>query len=343
MNESRLRLLFITPKIDESHDDLAFASLWAKAFQDGGFDVEVICTHIGPHSLPMPVHSLGGERGASRLAQFLRFQKLITTLRYDRVFVHMTPRWLGAGTWWWFLRRIPTYLWFTHYTRTLSLKIGDKILKRMFAATKDSLPHYEGDPRKIVTGHGIDTSFWDVPELPDAEREPATHLLAVHRISRSKRFELVLKALALLPPEYQLTHYGRPMDPTQDPEYAAELDRLTRELNLGNRVTFKGSVPMPTLRSVYPRFRTFINMVPRTIDKTALEAMYAGLTPIMAPDQSEAIGWYEHPVDESPEAIAAFIKTLRIVPREELRKVVQEHHSLAALIEKMAVYIRPGN
>jgi glycosyltransferase involved in cell wall biosynthesis len=339
----RQKLLFITPKIDESHDDLAFASLWAKAFQDGGFDVEVICTHLGTYTQSMPVHSLGGEKGASRLAQFLRFQKLIMTLNYDRVFVHMTPRWLGAGTWWWFVRRIPTYLWFTHYTRTLSLKIGDKIVKRMFAATKDSLPHYEGDPRKIVTGHGIDTRFWDVPELPDAEREPATHLLAVHRISRSKRFEVVLKTLALLPPEYHLTHYGRPMDPTQDPEYAAELERLVKELRLEDRVTFMGSRPMPELRSVYPRFRTFINLVPKTIDKTALEAMYAGLTPILAPDQSEAIGWPEHPVDESPAAVATFIKHLRLVPRAELRKIVEERHSLAALIEKMAVYIRPGN
>lgn len=337
------RLLFITPKIDESHDDLAFASLWAKAFQDGGFDVQVICTQLGAYSQPMPIFSLGGEKGASRVVQFLRFQKLIMTLKYDRVFVHMTPRWLGAGTWWWLLRGIPTYLWFTHYTRTLSLKIGEHVVKRMFAATKDSLPQYEGDPRKIVTGHGIDTAFWNVPEMPDAEREPATHLLAVHRISRSKRFDLVLKALALLPPEYRLTHYGRPQDPRQDPEYAEELHRLTRDLHLTDRVTFMGSRPMPELRSVYPRFRTFINMVPKTIDKTALEAMYAGLTPILAHDQAEAIGWPEHPADDSPEAIAAFIKQLRLVPRAELRSVVQERHSLAALIEKMAVYIRPGN
>lgn len=339
----RQKLLFITPKIDEAHDDLAFASLWARGFQDAGFDVEIICTKLGTYTQPMRVHSLGGEHGASRIRQFLRFQRLLLSLEYDRVFVHMTPRWLGAGTWLWKLRGVPTYLWFTHYTRTLSLRIGERVVKRMFCATKDSLPHYEGDPRKIVTGHGIDTAFWDVPELPDAERQPATHLLAVHRISRSKRFELVLRALALLPPEYSLTHYGRPQDPTQDPEYAEEIERLTRELKLTDRVAYMGSVPMPSLRSVYPRFRTFINMVPRTIDKTALEAMYAGLTPILSPDQAEAIGWPEYPAEATPEAIATFIKGMRVVPREELRRVVQERHSLNALIEKMAVYIRPGN
>lgn len=336
------RLLFITPKIDETHDDLAFASLWAQAFQDGGFDVQVICTHLGPHSLKIPVYSLGGEKGASRIVQFVRFQRLIMSLKYERVFVHMTPRWLGAGAWYWMLRKIPTYLWFTHYTRTLALHIGDKVLKRMFCATHDSLPHYEGDPRKIVTGHGIDTAFWNVPELPDAQREPVTHLLAVHRISRSKRFELVLKALALLPKEYELTHYGRPQDPRQDPAYAEELDRLVVDLKLQDRVHFMGSRPMSDLRAVYPRFRTFINMVPRTIDKTALEAMYAGLTPIFSPDQSEAIGWKDHPVGDTPEQIAEFIRTLKPHTREELRGIVEDRHSLKALIEKMAVYIRPG-
>lgn len=337
------RLLFITPKIDETHDDLAFASLWAKAFQDAGFDVQVICTAKGQSSLAFPVHSLGGERGASRWLQFLRFQTLITTLSYDRVFVHMTPRWLAAGSWWWALRRIPTYLWFTHYTRTLALRIGAPVMKRMFAATKECLPHYEGDPRKIVTGHGIDTAFWDVPEIPPAEREPSTHLLAVHRISRSKRFDLVLKALAVLPEEYHLTHYGRPQDPRTDPAYGDELRELVKTLKLEHRVTFMGSRPMSELRSVYPRFQMFINLVPRTIDKTVLEAMYCGLTPIMTRGQAEAIGYPDAPKEDTPEEIAAFIQTQRPKSRTALREIVNHGHSLASLIEKMSVYIRPGN
>ncbi|MFH2231648.1 MAG: glycosyltransferase family 4 protein [Patescibacteria group bacterium] len=338
------KLLFITPKIDESHDDLAFAGLWAKAFNNADFDVQVICTRKGVCSLDIPVYSLGGERGVSRLGQFLNFQKLIMTLKYDRVFVHMTPRWLAAGSWFWWLRRIPHYLWFTHYTRTLALKIGDKTVKRMFAATKECLPHYDGDERKIVTGHGIDTDFWQTQELlSDEEREPITHLLCVHRISRSKRFDLVLKALALLPSEYKLTHYGQPQDPRIDPEYADEIKRLVIDLNLGGRVRFMGAVPMHELKKIYPRFQTFINMVPRTIDKTVLEAMYCGLTPIMTYGQAEAIGYPGWPSDDTPEAIAGYIKRMQLKSREQLQKIVNEGHSLKALIGKMAVYIRPGS
>ena len=336
------RLLFITPKIDESHDDLAFASLWAQAFQDAGFSVTVICTYKGKTDLSIPVISLGGENGVSRIMQFLKFQYLIATLPHDRAFVHMTTRWLGAGTLIWWLKRIPTYLWFTHYTRTLSLKIGDKIVKRIFAATKESVPHYDGDPRKIVTGHGIDVRFWETELIPEEQKESKTHLLAVHRISRSKRFDLILRALALLPEEYTLTHYGKPQDPRIDPEYAKEIESLVVNLGRQNRVRFMGAVPMPELKKVYPRCQTFINMVPKTIDKTVLEAMYCGLTPIMNRGQAEAIGYPESLSEDTPEMIAEFIKNNETKSRGELRSIVQRDHDLKSLIEKMAIYIRPG-
>lgn len=338
----KLRLLFITPKIHEDDDDFAFTSLWARAFAKAGFDVIVICLEKGKSTLSFPVHSLGGERGWSRLRSFIEFQRLIVSIPHDRVFVHMNPRWLAAGAWYWGLRRIPTYLWYTHYTRPLSLKIGEMIAKRMFAATKDSLPQYEGDPRKVVTGHGIDTDFWDVQEVPLEDREPVTHLLAVHRLSRSKRMEIILKALTLLPPEYTLTHYGRALDPRQDPTYAEELRRLAEDPALTGRVRFMGSRPMSELRTIYPRFSTIVNMVPDTIDKTVLEAMFCGLTPVITRGQAEAIGYPSAPADTSPETVAAFIQSLSSTNREELRRIVRERHGLDTLVEKMAAYIRPG-
>lgn len=337
-----LRLLFITSKIDERHDDLGFSSLWAQAFVDAGFEVTVICGEKGETRLTCPIYSLGHIPGESQLRTLWHFEKLITTLSYDRVFVHLAQRWVGAGAWWWRLKKIPTYLWYTHYTRPLSLRLGELAIKRIFTATEECVPHWKGDPRKVVTGHGIDTHFWNVEPLADNQREPATHLLAVHRISRSKRFDLVLKTLALLPPQYHLTHYGRPQDPRSDPEYYAEIQRLIDELHLKDRVTFKGAVPMPELRKIYSRFQTFINLVPRTIDKTVLEAMYCGLTPIMIRGQADAIGYPDAPKDEEPQTIADFIQNMKPHSRDELRDIVEQRHSLKKLIEKMEVYIRSG-
>ncbi len=337
-------MLFITPKIKEDDDDFAFTSLWAKEFARQGFEMTVICMEKGKHSLPFPVYSLGKEEGLPSWRWFLRFQKLILTIPHDRVFVHMNPRWLAAGAWYWaIIRRIPTYLWYTHYTRPLSLKIGDKIVKRIFTATADCLPQYEGDYRKVVTGHGIDTDFWNVPEAAEEEREPITNLLAVHRISRSKRIDIVLRALKLLPKEYTLTHYGRPQDPRQDLEYYEEIKKLAESPELVGRVRFMGPVPMPELKNIYPRYRVLVNMVPDTIDKTVLEAMYCGVTPVITVGHAKAIGFSDGPKDDSPEEVAAYIRNMRVEDSEYLRRIVRENHSLSGLVQKMGKYIRAGN
>ncbi len=338
-----MHLLFITPRIDERHDDLAFASLWAQAFIDAGYKLTIICGEKSETRLTCPVYDLGHVPGQSRLRSFFRFQRLICSLKYDRVFVHLGQRWLGAGAWWWKLRGIPTYLWYTHYTNPPSLRLGMLATKRVFAATKDSLPQYEGDPRKVVTGHGIDTNFWNMPELAEKEREPATHLLAVHRLSRSKRLELAIQALAHLPVEYTLTHYGRPQDPLNDAGYQEELANLVSKLGVESRVRFMGAVPMPELRSIYPRYQRLINMAPRTIDKTVLEAMYAGLTPIVTKTQADAIGGLEAPSDDTPKAIADYIKSAPLKTHQQLRALVKERHSLSALIKNMSEYIWAGN
>ena len=338
-----MRLLFITPKIHERDDDFAFTSLWAKAFAQAGFEVTVICLEKRETTLSVPIYSLGRERGWKSWQSFLYFQWIILTVPHDRVFVHMNPRWLAAGAWYWWLRRIPTYLWYTHYTRPFSLKIGDKIVKRMFAATVDCLPQYNNDQRKIVTGHGIDTAFWETDPVAEADREPRTHLLAVHRISRSKRIEIVLKALALLPLEYTLTHYGRAQDPRSDPAYEQEIRSLMEDPRLAGRVRLMGSRPMPELKNVYPHFRVMANMVPDTIDKSVLEGMYAGLTPVMTRGQANAIGYPDAPEDDTPESVAAFIEQMTIKSRESLQEIVRSRHALRSLVEKMSVYIRAGN
>lgn len=338
-----MKLLFITPKIKEDDDDFAFASLWAKEFAKQGFEVTVICLERGKHSLPFPVYSLGKEEGLPNWRWFLRFQKLILTIPHDRVFVHMNPRWLAAGAWYWWVRKIPTYLWYTHYTRPLSLRIGDKIVKRMFAATADCLPQYNNDPRKVVTGHGIDTEFWNTPLVSIDERKPMTSLLAVHRISRSKRIDIVLRALKFLPKEFTLTHYGRPQDPRADLEYYEEIKKLAESPELKGRVHFMGPVPMPDLKKIYPRYRVLVNMVPDTIDKTVLEAMYSGVTPVITSGHAKAIGFPNAPKDASPEAVAEYIKNMKVEEPEYLRSIVREKHSLSGLVQKMGEYIKKGN
>jgi glycosyltransferase involved in cell wall biosynthesis len=333
-----MKLLFITHKIHERDDDFAFAILWVKEFIRQGFEVKVICLEKRDFSGGFPVHSLGKENGVSAVQSLLKFWKLIATLKYDRVFVHMNPKWVAAGAPYWFIKGMPVYLWYTHYTMHLPLRVSHWICKRLFGATPESMPQYNGDPKKIVTGHGIDLSFWNGEVLSREKRRPKTDLLSVHRICRSKRLHLAVGALKFLPEEYNLTVYGRALE--QD--YYDEVNKLISELNLDERVHFMGSVPMSELRAIYSHYQIMINMAPATIDKTVIEGMFAGLQPVTTKGNAKAIGLPEAP-DDNPEAIANFILNYNLLPIEELRNIVRKRHSLEALIKKIGEYIRKGN
>ena len=205
----------------------------------------------------------------------------------------------------------------------------------MFAATAQSLPQYEGNQKKVITGHGIDISFWQKEKANFTPFE----LLMVHRLSRSKRVEIGIKTLVLLPSNYSLTIYGRAVDPT----YFEELQELVLKLGLRERVTFKGPVPMPNLRDIYPKYSLMINMASETIDKTMLEAMLNGVFPITTPENSRAIGLSLYPANESSEALANFILgESQKISYSQLPSIVAQKHGLASLVEKLDAYIKPG-
>ncbi|MCG2694406.1 glycosyltransferase family 4 protein [Candidatus Parcubacteria bacterium] len=334
-----MKLLFITTKIHEKDDDFAFSSLWVEEFIRQGFDVSVICHEKGVFTGNFPVYSLGREKGFSNFKSLLIFLKLIFKLDYDRVFVHMNPKWVVPGALLWRIKKIPVYLWYTHYTMHFPLRVSHWLCKRLFCATENSMPQYDKDPKKVVTGHGIDMRFWNFNNVANSEKKPKTELLSVHRICRSKRLDLVIKALQFLPNEYNLTVYGRELED----DYAKEIKDLIEELGFGNRVKLMGSVPMPKLLEIYPQYQIMINMAMETIDKTMVEAMLAGIQVVTTPNNARAIGMPNYPKEETPEAIAEYIKNIDFLSAEELRRITRKNHSLESLIKKMGEYIKSGN
>lgn len=332
-----MRLLFITQKIHAGDDDLAFSILWVQAFERAGFDVSVICLEKRDFDDSFPVYSLGKERGVGRIGRALTFLKLICTLKYDRVFVHMNPQYFTLGGWWWVLLGTPTYLWYTHYTMTVHLWFAGLIAKRLFAATPQSLPQFAKSKKRIIPGHGIDIAFWT--DTKNRAQDPHA-LVSVHRLSRSKRLDRSLRTVALLPPQYTLTVYGRPIDP----QYFEELKALIKALHIQNRVAFMGPVPMSELKVVYPKYRLMLNLATETIDKTMLEGMLYGVYPVTTPENGRAIGLSVVPKSDTPEDLAEFIvgDTWHAESEDRLRATVVDRHSIDALMTAMSTYIRKG-
>lgn len=335
-----MKLLFITQKINENDDDLAFVVLWIKEFINQGASVNVICLEKGDFDDSFPVFSLGKEKGFGKFKRIFIFFKLIFSLKYDRVFVHMNPEYVTLGGWFWFIARKPIYLWYTHYTTHVHLWISGFLCRRMFAATPQSLPQYEGNPKKTIVGHGIDMDFWG-DNLPKENNASIFNLVSVHRICRSKRLELGILALKYLPKEYTLTVYGRDVEK----DYYAELVVLIKKEGLEERVIFKGPVPMGDLKNVYPLYRIMVNMARETIDKTMLEGMIFGIYPVTTPRNSKAIGLPLSPGSENPEDIAKFILSglWSQYKTEQLKSIVKEKHSLKFLITRMSKLITEGN
>jgi glycosyltransferase involved in cell wall biosynthesis len=160
----------------------------------------------------------------------------------------------------------------------------------------------------------------------------------VHRLSRSKRLEIAIKALTFLPESYTLTVYG--MEAESD--YVAELRLLVAALGLASRVTFKGSIPMEHLAEVYPQHRLIVNMASETIDKSMLEAMTCGCYPVTTKRNAQAIVLRDAPTEDTPAAVAKFIAEFPGANPDELYRLVQERHSLDGMIARMDQYIAAG-
>ena len=334
-----MKLLFITQKIHQDDDDLAFATLWIKEFIKQGFKVEVICLEKGKFDGSFPVHSLGKEDGVGRVGRIFRFFKYIFTLKYDAVFVHMNPEYITLGGWWWWLSRKPIYLWYTHYAMHIHMRMAGLFCKRMFAATKQSMPQFDGSSKKVVLGHGIDVDFW-MKDFDGNRGRDLHEMLSVHRICRSKRLELAINALTHLPKEYTLSVYGRDIDK----DYYKELQEMVKVLKLEDRVTFHGPVPMWRLKDIYPKHHIMINMASETIDKTMVEAMLFGVYPVTTRGNSQAIGLPVYPEGETAEDIANFIlaDSWKTYGGDTLAAIVRERHSLTALVGRMGEYIKEG-
>lgn len=331
-----MTLLFITQKL---HGQDVFAQLWVRAFIKRGYTVKVLCLEDRISPQEFEIHSMGKEKGRGKVGEVLSFYKNILSLDYDRVFIHMNPVW-GFFGWpvWTLIKRRPVYLWYTHYKMQIGLKMLGYYAKRMFCATPQSLPQYEGSPKKVVTGHGIDMPMW--PKRQNVCEQPEK-LLMVHRLARSKRIELSLRAMLLIPDAYTLDIYGI----EAEADYTAEMKALTRQLGLDNRVTFHGTVPMTDLPAIYVRHRLILNMASETIDKTMLEAMTCGCYPVTTKLNADAIGIPVAPMADTPEAIKDTILSSLAHPPlspDEMHSVVARRHSLEGLVAKMDAYIHDG-
>lgn len=212
--------------------------------------------------------------GAKWLLNVLVY-RLLRHRHFDACFFHMNMEWAYrlSGC----LRRfkIPTLLWYAHGAVTWRLRLAHRCVDRVVTSSVDGF-RIVSSKRRII-GQGIDTQLFCLRE----GGRPRRDLVAVGRISRRKRIDLMLQVMAelrrLRPTEnIRLIIVGVPLT-RDDRRYAKMLRRQAADLNIDERVTFAGSLPLNELPAVYQSARLQLHLSQTgSMDKSVLEGLACG-------------------------------------------------------------------
>lgn len=202
------KLLVITQKVNKNDSNLGFFHEWLLRLAGKTEKLTVICLEKGEYNLPknVTVLSLGKEEKkllncyVAKLSYCRRFYKYIWRERrnYDGVFVHMNPEYciLGGILWWIWKKRI--LLWYTHKSVDFKLRMAEKIVNKIFTASKES---FRLPSRKVeVVGHGIPVEKFTDPNFKNLKklRGDSLFIMSVGRITPSKDWETVILAMTEL-------------------------------------------------------------------------------------------------------------------------------------------------
>jgi glycosyltransferase involved in cell wall biosynthesis len=342
-----MRLLICTQAMDSEDPALGFFHHWVLEFAKHAEGIEVLCLREGKHDLPahVHVHSLGKERGVSRLTYLIRFYffSLRYLFRYDSVFVHMNPEYAILGWPLWKLAGKKRVLWYAHKSTPIRLRLGSRLVHTICTASPESFRLKRS--HLVVTGHGIDVSLFSIPRLPAPD---FLRLCVLGRISRSKGIHVILEALTDLPKNgvpYQLMIVGAPM--TRDDErYQKELQQYIEAYNLRS-VTCMGAQPTTAIPLLLSRFDILVHpSTTGSLDKVILEAMAAECVVISSNDAARPILAKIHPdcVVAEPRA-ELFVRALKNIYSlgkdgrhslgEKGRAIVAAEHALPNLIDQL--------
>jgi glycosyltransferase involved in cell wall biosynthesis len=353
-----MNVLLFNLKTDVGDTTLGFTTSWVNAIARYCERVVVVTLSAGdaPIADNVEVHALAQPgRRSSRAHKVLAFYRLAAPLvrsrRIDVCFAHMTP--LLAILFAPIGRRhgIPTLLWYAHGSSSIQLRLAHRLVDRCVTSTRAGFP-IESD-KVFVLSQGIDTDRFVPAGTPGPEYRHT--VLSIARLTRRKRLDEILEALALLRREHadpiRLVSVGGAIT-REDRAYEEELRGLIQALDLEHAVVFEQAVPFHRIADVYRLGSVFVNVSETgSLDKAILEAMASGCIPVSRnrsfAQLARAEGFERLVPDAGPEALARCIKGVldlrdheQEALRARLRSVVVRNHSLDALSEQIAAHLR---
>jgi glycosyltransferase involved in cell wall biosynthesis len=278
------------------------------------------------------MHSLGKERGRSRLKYLFNFYRYLFTLRYDAAFVHMNEEYVLLGGGLWRLMGKPIYLWRNYHRGSILTALAVALSTKAFCTSKHS---YTAKFKKtMLMPVGVDTARF----YPDARISRVPHsILFLSGMWPSKRPEMLIEALGILKGEgvdFTANLYGSPLSDTE--AYYESVKQAAHDAGLLERVTFHPGVPNDQTPDIYRAHALFVNCSPSGMfDKTLFEAAASGAYVLSSSADFAAIAGSETYFDSVP-ALAERLRTALSASSASLASDLVERNSLTALVEKLA-------
>ncbi|HEY4527335.1 MAG TPA: glycosyltransferase [Candidatus Paceibacterota bacterium] len=266
-----VRLLIVTQAVDTADPVLGFFHRWIQELATRFERIHVVCLFEGTHALPsnVSVHSLGKERGVSRVAYVMRFLRYAWSLRheYDAVFVHMNQEYVLLGGLLWKLLGKNVYLWRNHYAGDFLTDLAVMLASTVFCTSKSSYTAKFAKTKVMPVGVDI---------IPSSVARIPRSILFLARFAPSKRPDVLLQALTLLKERgvlFLASFYGSPLP--HDAAFAEKARMIAQNARL--EVKFYEGVPNSVTPSIYSAHDIFVNLSGSGMyDKTIFEAAAAG-------------------------------------------------------------------
>ncbi len=343
-----MKILICTQKVSINDDVLGFMHGWIEAFSKECESISVICLESGEYHLPhnVSVHSLGKERGFSRLQYLFNFYRLLWRLRgsYDAVFVHMNPEYLLLGGFFWRLTGTRTGFWYNHRMGGMRARIGIAFAKVVFYTSPFAFASRFKKAQSMPAG--IDTEQFKT----DERRAPKPRsILSLGRLDPVKQIEVIIEALQKLAEKgvsFVADFYG---NPGNNRSYFEGLRRMAGPLIKQGCVRFFPAVPNNRAAAVYNEHSIFVNATPAgSFDKSVLEAMSCERPTLSCNPSFQGLLSDELLFREGDSAdLADRLEALLSKSREDLqrlgkvlREAVVREQSLALLIPKLVAVLR---
>ena len=276
-----MKLLVFTQKVNRNDPVLGFFCTWIDEFAKYFDEVSVICLEKGDYKNPSNVHvfSLGKESSVGRVRYIKNLIKFLWELngKYDKVFVHMNPEYIVLCGWFWKITNKDIFLWYTHKSVDIKLRIASFFTKYIFTSSTESM---RVQTKKIVClGHGIDIEKF-IFKFKKYKPDDIINIAYSGRISRIKNIENLLELIPLLEVKnikIKLHIFGDCLT-TDDNLYKLELLDTIKNKNYSDKVILHGWVQSEELAINLRNIDISVNLSPTGgMDKTVLESILLGI------------------------------------------------------------------